>query len=342
MKEVYIMFYTTLLDNSDVIQNHGYRSPICDLITNINESKYHRYMNFIAPPFSHVKIAFKDKNESDIDEDSFDTYSFKESGFYVKKSAFLSRLGYCVLKLNVDRQQTLKLFNLMNFFVNSGIVRYFSTSKFLMYEAKIRYKLNMMPHAYPDKSDPAWFCSEFVCFALQQIGVFDPSVTHPSYVYPSHIFYMLMKSPSLVKFKDSFNPCFLTNHYKSPDITYNDTNAILVYSKIMSCSGLEAIQKRADEFFSISLCSSFLPMKQIIVPKMIEDHPNPRPHTHPQHVSNQSNMRDVILKLSEANKRRISDHVYFSPSTRVSSNIIKKDVNVRIPVNYGEKSFIMA
>lgn len=264
-KCVYILFKTQLITLSEVLQGRGYQSPFFDIFQFGDGSIFTRMQNYLVPPFNHVKIAFKERNSSQFEAYSIDLHR----GFGCFLSDFLDHPGYSLLKIVVDDNQLALLLSLMQRFIDKKESLTFSLYKSSAIEGKMRNALCMGPVDYPCINRTLkWMCSELVTYCLQSVGILDRDCLHPSYTTPTHLFFELILLENC-KISQSFNPFYLSTKIY-PAIKLDDTNAFLVYKKIMLAETPSDVFERGVRFMSGSLCKKgrshreYMPMLSVL------------------------------------------------------------------------------
>ena len=189
VSDIYILFYTSLLSEPP---------PSClisvrNLVYSDNSWLTH-LTNHFQPPFSHVKIAFREAGE-------FVAYYFTREGggrFARIKGNFLHRRGFCILRLAVPLSISRAAREICEGFYNRASELSFSLWKMSKIGPWSRFYCYLMPHDYPGPHTKEWFCSEFVAYVLHEVGVLAPGTFHCSYVSPTELFLMLLDAPTLI------------------------------------------------------------------------------------------------------------------------------------------------
>lgn len=246
--EVYILFYTSLLDSYDQRDGEGFTPRFWDMVFQNDDHVLNRICNYLSPPFCACKIAFKRK-------DGFESYGVSKNGFEMQHRDFLDKAGFCFLKLNVKWYQMNIIESIIKKFLENKNNIYFSYLKMGLVHGKLRQWTCMGPGKRPNVEQRDWTCSEFVTYTLQEAGVLDSSSIHPTYTSPSNLFYELLDSRCL-DIPGSVN-YFCNNNYTDPNIVFQNTNAYYLYCKIMDIRDVEEIHKVKKEFMDNSLCKKF-------------------------------------------------------------------------------------
>lgn len=250
-KDIYVLFYTELIELKEVQQGQGYHRPIGDLFScKDGSSILTNFQNYFQPPFSHCKLAFKQ-----VGSNQFETYSFTgDCNFKNVNGDFLVKPGYSVLKIPVTDSQIILLRELIDAFVDRSNTLYMSLWKSMMLGGRFRSMFCLGPPNYPNfKTTANWTCSEFVCFCLQQSGIIDSNNIHPSLCGPVHLFYEILYN-SKCNIDNSFNP-FTLNAKHIININVDDTNAYKVFCKIMGMKSPEAVSSYGEQLMNSSLCT---------------------------------------------------------------------------------------
>lgn len=258
-KEIYLMFYTSLLNDAGIYNQGVYTPSITDLFFDNKDVHFiTRLFNYTLPPFSHVKIAIKNSSI-----DGFLTFTFNGGdGFSQGNGTYLHRSGFSVIKLGLTNFQYKILVDILEYFKLHSDEKDFSTYKLLLIGGKLRQYTCSSGNEYPSIDLKSWYCSEFVCFCLQQCGVIDLNSIHPSYCTPMHLFYSIINNDH-IKIEGSYNPFFSHRNIKDV-ICLDDTNSITVFEKIMKIGNLTAIRSYARSFLKGSLCYKLRPKKMIM------------------------------------------------------------------------------
>lgn len=250
---VYVLFFTNLLTEVEVVSGRGYVPSIFNLIFDGHSNMLQQCTNYIIPPFTHCKIAFVSKDRMC----GFDMYSITGNGNleYEEGKTYIDVVGACVLKLQLNDLQMKLLKSMLNVFVIHKERYAFSYWKCTLIGARMRNLLCMGPHAYPDIDTLYWTCSEFVTYCLQQAGVIDSQSLHPSYVAPTHLFLELIANPHC-DILNSYDPMYrmIGNKKKSGFKSEDDTNAYKVFCKIMNIHDVKDVLKYRNSTLGSSLC----------------------------------------------------------------------------------------
>ena len=227
--DIYIMFYTELLDDEDVRNNRKYVQSFFNVMFGDGDV-LSRAINYYVPPFEHCKIALK----SEKGEYGYDVYSLTgDHGFHVTEgSAYLHKPGYSVLRLDITRSQLVALKGLLSYFLGRGHELKLSYWKIANVGGVFRYYLNLGPISYPTIKTKKWTCSEIVCFCLQQAGILDKNEGHPTYTTPVLLFDLIINNTAWNQ-EGSENIYFDGTLDRHVDCTRADTDAYRVYCKIM-------------------------------------------------------------------------------------------------------------
>jgi len=258
-KEIYIIFYTDLINIKEVINGEGYSSPFFDIFQNNDSHLFTRITNYVSPPFSHCKIALREKGAK-----HFDAYSFTlKSNFQLQKSDFLKVPGFSVLKIDVTELQLNLLIKLFDVFIHRSDTLKFSVWKMRLIGCHFRYITCSSPIEYPSlKNTNSWTCSEFVTYSLQQIGVLNSNSLHPTYCSPMHLFYEIVFSKKC-KIDQCFNPFFVTNKVGS-STHYEHTNAYFTCMDIFGINDSIAFLNKGKVFMNNSYCKLYKIQKDAI------------------------------------------------------------------------------
>lgn len=253
--QVYLLFYSDLINKTEVVLSNGYTPSIVDLLMDKEFPFLSRCSYYFSPPFSCVKIAFKN-SLSNI----FETYGFNfDNNFNQVNGDFLHRSGWSVLRLQISPIQYNLLRELINVFCQN--VQYYrqSFTKTTLLGGKLRYYLNLSPLPYPLIKQKYWMCSEFVCFLLQQSGIIKSNSIHPSYCSPTHVFFEAILS-SFCKIETSFNP-FWQHELNNVITSHTNTNAYTVFCKVLNLSD-DDVPHYIQKNLSKSLCKKFVCQNQ--------------------------------------------------------------------------------
>lgn len=258
-KEIYVIFYTDLINIKEVVNGEGYSSPFFDIFQNNDSHIFTRITNYISPPFSHCKIALREKGAK-----HFDSYSFTlKNNFLIIKSDFLKTPGYSVLKIPVTDLQLNLLIKLFDVFVCKSESLTFSTWKMSLIGCHFRYITCSAPVDYPSlKNTNSWTCSEFVTYSLQQIGVLNSNSLHPTYCSPMHLFYEIIFNKKC-KIDQCFNPFFTVNKPVS-QMHYEQTNAYFTCMDIFGIHDSIDFLNKGKEFMARSYCKIYKIQKDAI------------------------------------------------------------------------------
>jgi hypothetical protein len=243
--DIFLIFYTNLLEE-----------PQSGCLTSLRNMVYidafwlTAATNYFQPPFSHVKIAFREPND-------FITYSFTRSGFTCIRGTFLHKRGYCMLRLKVSYATYKAAKDLCESFNARSTELKFSVWKMSKIAPWARFYCYLAPVEPPTPSTNAWFCSEFVTFVLQDVGVVAPGSIHCSHISPTELFLLLLDAPQTV-LQYSYNPFFTERTSASYPVTcLADTKAFDVYTQTMRVNPKMPVQQIKIEGLRDSLCIHF-------------------------------------------------------------------------------------
>ena len=265
-REIYVIFYTSLLDSQDSRNGKGYKPSLFDALLQDNDHYINRICNYISPPFSGCKLAVRRQT-------GFESYGFVNDKFTVQSKTFLHRPGFCLLRLLISQYQMQIIDGLLKKFISMKDSVYLSYLKMTAVKGKLRQYACMGPPSYPDLSQKDWTCSELITFVFQQAGVLNRSSVHPTYTSPTNLFYELLDS-HYIDYEGSYNP-FFTNNYTSPLMTIKNTNAYLVYCSVMGIEDKLEIERAKEDFMQNCLCKRFridtVDINQYSMMKMMSD-----------------------------------------------------------------------